>query len=81
MPLSYRDQDTSGTHFDVLCGSLLGMIHKSAARALHWRWTFAVSPAPPGFEHDGNADTLKDAQAAVERNWRAWLIAAGLSQI
>ena len=83
MTLSYRDRDTSDTHFDVLCGSLrIGMIYRGTARALHWRWTFFVSQmAPPGFEHDGNADTVEDAKAAVERNWRAWLKAAGLSDV
>jgi hypothetical protein len=35
---------------------------------------------PPGFMHDGQADTFEAAKAKIEQNWRVWLAAAGLSE-
>jgi len=44
-----------------------------------WSWTFYVTAATPRFEHHGRADTREAAKADVERNWEAWLTAAGLA--
>ena len=43
-----------------------------------WRWFFAIGYGPQGFQTHGNADSLDDAKAGVERNWALWLAAAGL---
>ena len=86
MPLIYRDKGTSGTQLDVLCGNLrIAHIGKRVLTPLtgqdvRWQWTFSVHAAPSGFQHSGHADTFEDAKAAVERNWQAWLTAAGLTE-
>ena len=84
MALTYRDMDTSGAELAVFSNELcIGHISKrvlSGPRSnVKWGWNFSITPGPPGFEYHGRADTLKDAKAAVERNWRAWLFAAGLA--
>ena len=79
--LIYLDKDASGAHLAFFSNQLcIGHITKHPSRLRShekWAWNFSLTPGPPGFEHNGRADTLEDAKAAVERNWRAWLTAAG----
>ena len=79
--LTYLDKDASGERLAVFTNELcIGHIskHASGPRSHEkWAWNFSLAPGPSGFEHNGRADTLEDAKAAVERNWRAWLAAAG----
>lgn len=84
MSLQYRAKGDAGTEWDVFSGDLrIGSISKgslslSASRETPWGWHFALHVAPPGFEHHGFARTFDEAKAAVERNWQAWMSAAGL---
>jgi len=84
MSLTYRDRGTSGTQWEVVTGNLvIGSIRKNtpslmANKQPAWDWTLNVSAAPPGFLHHGRSDTLEEAKAQLERNWRAWLDGAGL---
>jgi hypothetical protein len=85
MALIFRDKGTSGTQIEVLSGDL-GIAHIGkevlsvvARHAVRWRWSFAIMVGPPGFQPHGHADTFEAAKASVERNWQAWLAAAGLS--
>jgi len=39
-----------------------------------------VRPASPGFRIHGRADTKPEAQAEIEKQWRAWVEAAGLKE-
>jgi hypothetical protein len=84
MTLTYRDKGTSGTQIAVLSGNLLiasigkRVLTPLAGQEVRWQWTFSIHAAPSGFEHSGHADTFEEAKAAVERNWEAWLKAAGL---
>jgi len=86
MPLTYRDRGSSGTQLDVVCGNLIiATLYKShlsvvASQAVQWRWTFRVTAGPPGFEHNGTANTFEQAKSAVERNWQAWLAEAKLRE-
>ena len=86
MPLTYRDRGVSGTQIEVLCGELpiatvwRNKISVTAGGAEVWRWTFALTTAPFGFQHHGSAHNLEEAKFGVERNWQAWLTAAGLAQ-
>ena len=85
MPLVFRDTSTSGTQIDVLSNDLrIAHIGKEvlsllAGHDVRWRWDFAVTIGPPGFEPHGHADKFEAAKASVERNWQVWLLAAGLS--
>ena len=87
MSLTYRDRGISATQIDVLCGALcIATVWKnkpvSAGRsAEEWRWTFALTAAPPGFQHHGTAHNLEEAKFSVERNWQAWLDASGLNEV
>jgi hypothetical protein len=56
---------------------VLSLAAQSASR---WSWTFDITAGPPGFQRHGNADTREEATAGVEREWRAWLAAAGLKE-
>ena len=82
MSLTYRDKGTSGTLVEVVSNELsIGHLnkHPSGTKSHEkWDWNFSITPGPPGFEYNGRAETLEDAKAAVERNWRGWLKAAGL---
>ena len=84
--LVYRDKGTSGTQISVRSGDLViahigkRVLTPLAGQEVHWQWTFSLHAAPSGFEHSGHADTFEDAKAAVERNWQAWLKAAGLRE-
>ena len=86
MALSFPDKGTSGTQIDVRSGDLsiahIGkeMFSQLAGGGPRWRWYFKTHSGPPGFAHDGEADTFEAAKAQVERNWQAWLMAAGLSE-
>jgi hypothetical protein len=89
MPLVYRDkgQSQSGTIFEVLSGWLViahirkDILSPMVGREVRWRWDFPLNTGPAGFEYHGHADTLEDAKAAVERNWEAWVKAAGLREV
>jgi hypothetical protein len=84
MALSFRDKGTSGTQIDVRSGDLsvahIGkeMFSELVGGGARWRWNFSIGNGPLGFERHGHADTFEEARAAVERNWEAWLKAAGL---
>jgi hypothetical protein len=86
MPLIYRDRGSSGTQLDIVVGRLVigtlwkAVLSATTGGAVTWRWTFHTTAGPSGFEHHGRADTFEDAKAAVERNWQAWLDAAGLTE-
>lgn len=85
LSLVYLDKGTSGTQLAVMSGELaIGFISKGvlsvvAGRAVCWHWTLYLSAAPRGFQHHGNADTLEEAKAQVEKNWQLWCAAAGLA--
>ena len=76
----------SGTQFDIVCHELvIGTLWKAvlsvtAGQSVTWRWTFHITAGPPSFEHHGRAETLEDAKAEIERNWQAWVGAAGFSE-
>lgn len=77
MPLTYRDRGVSGTQVDVFSGELvIASIYKAKPtagdQASYWRWTFFITAAPTGFEHQGKAATREIACLAVERNWKDW---------
>ena len=66
MTLTYRDRGASGTQIDAIAGNLcVATLYKasppakaSTAKAgdgAQWRWTFFLTAAPPGFEHQGDA--------------------------
>jgi hypothetical protein len=79
--LEFRDKGTSGTQFAVMSGDIVIATISQAVlpvTAGRWRWTFHMTPVPPGFQQHGSAPTLEDAQAAVEAQWTRWLAAAGL---
>ena len=83
MPLTYRDRGTSGTQLDVLSGSIVVCSLRKAmqstdTRGERWEWSWQMSKGPPGFHVHDRADTKPEAQAEIERQWRAWLEAAGL---
>jgi len=86
MPLTYRDKGTSGTQLDVLSGDeVIAFLWKNvlsvmAQQDADWRWTFHSGPTKGQRAH-GSADTCEEAKAAIERNWNAWLQAAGLQRI
>ena len=86
MPLNYRDRGTSGTQLDVLCGDLvIANVYKATASlpmggTVYWNWTFYFTARPPGFALHGRAASREIACLAVERNWDAWLAAAGLGE-
>jgi hypothetical protein len=84
MPLTYRDRGSSGTQIEVLCGDIvIAIVYKGTLSATtggdpYWNWTFYFTARPPGFEMHGTAASREIACLAVERNWEAWLKAAGL---
>jgi hypothetical protein len=84
MTLNYRDRATSGTQLDVLCGDIvIANVYKATLTSTadgdaYWHWTFYFTAQPPGFELHGTAASREIACLAVERNWEAWLKAAGL---
>ena len=85
MPLTFRDRGTSGTQLDILSGSIIVCTLRKAmmstdTRGERWDWTWQISNGPPGFHIHDRADTKAQAQAEIERVWRAWLQAAGLSE-
>jgi hypothetical protein len=87
MPLTYRDRQSTSTHFDVLSGDLvIGSINKgslslSASRETPWSWHFELHVCPPGFVMHGFARSLDEAKADMERNWQRWLDAARLGPL
>lgn len=86
MTLTYRDRGTSGTQLDVLCGDIvIANVYKPTLSSVahgdaYWHWTFYFTARPPGFELHGTAASHEIACLAVERNWEAWLHAAGLTE-
>ena len=88
MALTFRDKGSSGTQIDVRTDSMsIGHIGKEmfsnlGGGGLRWRWYLKVDPntVPPGCTRDAYAETFDEAKAAVERNWRIWLRAAGLME-
>ena len=84
--LTYVDKGSSGTQIDVRTGTLsIGHIGKEMFSNLlggspRWRWYLKLdhNTVPPGFVRDGYAESFDEAKAAIERNWRIWLDAAGL---
>jgi hypothetical protein len=84
MNLTYRDRCTSGTQLDVVSGtvvvcSLRKAMMSSEFRGERWDWTWSISKGPPGFQFHWQADTKAEAQAEIEKHWRAWVDAAGLT--
>jgi hypothetical protein len=86
MTLTYRDRGASGTQIDVVAGKLcVATLYKvsspaKASDGAHWRWTFFLTAAPPGFEHQGHAASLVEAKGCVAENWSVWVAAAGLDE-
>ena len=87
MALIFLDKGASksGMQFEAVSGGLsIGYVGKevlrsSAGREQQWRWTLYIgSAAPPGLERHGHASTCEEAKAALDRNWQAWVTAAGL---
>jgi len=85
MPLSYRDQGSSGTQIAVYSKDLrIAHIGKSVGNLMtgtQWRWTMVISQGPDGYIDNGHSPTFEDAKAHVERNWALWCEAAGLKEI
>ena len=85
MPLTYRDRGTSNTQLDIISGNAVvgflwkGVMSVVARQTVTWHWTFHAGPARGPQQH-GTADTIDDAKAEIEADWRAWLTAAGLSE-
>ena len=84
--LILHDKGTSGTQVDVRSGALsVAHIGKEMFSNLiggaRWRWYLKIddNTVPPGCERRGDAESLDEAKAAVERNWRIWIDAAGLT--
>jgi hypothetical protein len=86
MTLSYRDRGASGTQIDAIAGNLcIATLYKAASPAKAskdepWRWTFFLTAAPPGFEHQGDAASLAEAKGRVAESWAVWIAAAGLEE-
>ena len=91
MTLTYRDRGASGTQIDAVAGNLcIATLYKASppakassskgANDLQWRWTFFITAAPPGFEHQGDAASLAEAKGRVAESWSAWVAAAGLDE-
>jgi hypothetical protein len=85
MPLTFRDRGTSGTQLDICSHkAIVGFLWKavlsvSASRQAQWHWTWHAGPAS-GPEQHGTAETIDEAKAQIEDQWRAWLAAAGLRE-
>ncbi len=85
MPLTYRDRGTSGTRLDIVSGSATvgklwkAVLSSASSGAVQWCWTWHQGPAS-GPEQHGAADTMHDAREQIEAQWKAWLIAAGLTE-
>ena len=86
MPLTYRDRGTSGTQLDIISGTaVLGSLWKAvfsvmAGQKARWNWTWHAGPAS-GPQAHSTADTLDEAKAKIEGQWRVWLKAAGLIEL
>lgn len=84
MPLMFVPKGVSQTQFEVRAGSFaIGsvgtvMLLNAAGKAQQYRWHLTVSAAPPGFQRDGDAYSLEDANAAIEGAWQTWIASAGL---
>jgi hypothetical protein len=83
--LTYRDSGASGSQFDVLSGDVyVARISKRKAAvatggAECWNWHFFSMPIGPlSFAVHGQANSLDEAKAGVESNWKIWMDAAGL---
>jgi hypothetical protein len=85
MPLTYRDRGSSNTQIDIVSGgAVLGNLWKAqlsvtAGEEARWNWTWHAGPAS-GPQAHGTADTVEEAKAKIEAQWRAWLQAAGLTE-
>ncbi len=83
MPLTYRDRGSSGTQVNIVSGTaVLGSLWKAVlsvtvGQEARWNWTWHAGPAS-GPQSHGTADTVEEAKAQLEEQWRAWLEAAGL---
>jgi|SoiMethySBSTD1v2_1073268.scaffolds.fasta_scaffold559297_2 hypothetical protein len=86
MPLTYRDPGSAGTQIMVYIGRVrIAHIRKQVlsplGKSVRWQWEFSFGNAVPAeLQHRGHADTFEEAKAAVERNWRSWMQAAGLEE-
>jgi hypothetical protein len=86
MSLTYRDRGASGAQIDAVAGSLcVATLYKAsmpakASNSTPWRWTFFLTAAPPGFEHQGDAASLAEAKGRVAESWSIWVAAAGLDE-
>lgn len=86
MTLTYRERGESGTQLDIASGgALLGRLWKVGLigmgdRNARWNWTWHAGPAS-GPQAHGSADTVDEAKARLEDQWRAWLQAAGLQEL
>ena len=86
MSLTYRDRGAGGTQIDVVAGDLcVATLYKAsspakASKDTPWRWTFLLTAAPPGFEHQGDAASLAEAKGRLAENWSVWVAAAGLEE-
>lgn len=85
MPLTYRDRGTSGTQLDIVSGiAVVGRLWKAmlsvtAGSEARWNWTWHAGPAS-GTQAHGTADTIDEAKAKIEGQWRVWLKTAGLEE-
>jgi hypothetical protein len=57
--------------------SLHNAMMSTDTRGERWDWTWNIYKGPPGFGNQGQADTKAEAQAEIEKQWRAWVEAAG----
>ena len=90
MTLTTRERGASGTQIDAIAGNLcVATLYKASppakasskgADGVQWRWTFFITAAPPGFEHQGDAASLAEAKGRMAESWSAWVAAAGLDE-
>ena len=86
MQLTFRERALLNTQVDVFSGQIaIALVYKvtsaPATSGELWSWTFLLSAAPAGFQHHGSQATRELACLSVERNWEAWLKAAGLNYV
>ena len=82
MSLTFVPKGVSTSHFEVWAGKFaIGRISRvvlPSGHTLKWRWYLTISAAPPGFQREGNAQSVEHAKEAAEKSWQAWVEAAEL---
>ena len=67
----------------VVSGKLvIGGVYRQmlSGQAVHWSWHLLLNGPQTIVHKHGSADSLDDAEAELETNWRAWVALAGLHE-